>query len=78
MFEPGIFSTKMVICPLCHYEGLPAAEGDERNLRLGIMHLGISSISDDEGVLELLDTETADLSTSESLANIATPPTRVH
>ena len=51
VFEPGIFSTKMVICPLCHYEGLPAAEGDDRNLRLGIMHLGISSISNDEGVL---------------------------
>ena len=47
----ALFGTKMVICPLCHYEGLPAAEGDERNLRLGIMHLGISSISDDEGVL---------------------------
>ena len=47
----ALFGTKMVVFPLCHYEGLPAAEGDERNLRLGIMHLGISSISDDEGVL---------------------------
>ena len=49
--NPALFSTKRVICPLCHRKGLPAAEGDDRNLRLGIMHLGISSISDDEGVL---------------------------
>ncbi len=48
---PALFSTKRVVCPLCHRKGLPAAEGDDRNLRLGIVHLGISSISDDEGVL---------------------------
>jgi hypothetical protein len=52
---PALFSTKglgfRVVCPLCHRQGLPAAEGDDRNLRLGIMHPGILSIYDDEGVL---------------------------